>query len=49
LAAAATHLAGVCDALAAHDRTIAAGWPANRRDPQGAAFTASQLVIGSHS
>ena len=45
----AGRLAGVCDALAAPDPTIAAGWRANRRDPQGAAFTASQLVIGSHS
>jgi FAD/FMN-containing dehydrogenase len=44
---AGARLADVHDALAAHDRTIAAGWRANRRDPQGATFTASQLVIGS--
>jgi FAD/FMN-containing dehydrogenase len=39
--------AEVCDALAADDRTIAAGGRANRRDPQGAPFTVSQLVIAS--
>ena len=44
---AGARLAGVCDSLAARDRTIAAGWRANRRDRQGAAVTVSQLVIGS--
>ena len=44
---AGARLADVYDALAAHDRKIAAGWRANRRDPQGAAFTVSQLMIGS--
>jgi FAD/FMN-containing dehydrogenase len=39
-------LADVYNARAARDRTIAAGWRANR-DQQGAALTVSQLVIGS--